>query len=87
MYLFLLFVVVIVWGWKIFFVFICFVWIIGCLWIIVVYCVLLWWMFFVWEMRFIFIIKNFLLKLEVMLIEEEYKELSVKLCYGLELVE
>ena len=41
----------------------------------------------VWEMRPISIIKNFLLKSEVMSTEEEYKELSAKLRYGLELAE
>ena len=49
--------------------------------------VLLWRTPSVWEMRPISIIKNFLLKSEVMSTEEEYKELSAKLRYGLELAE
>ena len=49
--------------------------------------VLLWRTPSVWGMRSISIIKNFLLKSEVMSTEEEYKELSAKLRYGLELAE
>ena len=80
-------VVVIVRGWKTFSVFICLAWIIGCLRTIAAHRVLLWRTPSVWEMRPISIIKNFLLKSEVMSTEEEYKELSAKLRYGLELAE
>ena len=80
-------VVVIVRGWKTFSVFICLAWIIGCLRTIAAHRVLLWRTPSVWEMRSISIIKNFLLKSEVMSTEEEYKELSAKLRYGLELAE
>lgn len=62
-------------------------WIIGCLRTIAAHRVLLWRTPSVWEMRSISIIKNFLLKSEVMSTEEEYKELSAKLRYGLELAE
>ncbi len=61
--------------------------IIGCLRTIAAHRVLLWRTPSVWEMRSISIIKNFLLKSEVMSTEEEYKELSAKLRYGLELAE
>lgn len=74
-------------GWKTFSVFICLAWIIGCLRTIAAHRVLLWRTPSVWEMRSISIIKNFLLKSEVMSTEEEYKELSAKLRYGLELAE
>ena len=73
--------------WKTFSVFICLAWIIGCLRTIAAHRVLLWRTPSVWEMRPISIIKNFLLKSEVMSTEEEYKELSAKLRYGLELAE
>lgn len=74
-------------GLENFSVFICLAWIIGCLRTIAAHRVLLWRTPSVWEMRSISIIKNFLLKSEVMSTEEEYKELSAKLRYGLELAE
>ena len=78
MYLLPLSVVVIVRGWKTFSVFICLAWIIGCLRTIAAHRVLLWRTPSVWEMRSISIIKNFLLKSEVMSTARR----EGTLCYG-----